>query len=733
MATIVLTALGTAIGGPLGAAIGGLIGNSLDQAVLFKPKGVEGRRLADLQVQTSTYGAQMPKIFGKMRVAGTVIWATDLKEKRKKSGGGKGRPSVTSYSYSSSFAVALSTRKIKAVRRIWADGNLLRGAAGDFKSERGAFRVYLGGEAQAVDPLIASAQGLAHTPAHRGIAYVVFEDLQLADFGNRIPSLTFEVEADDGAVGIDFIARDLCGDLLSVGVLGEVDGFAAGGTDVADAIMPLAQAHDLAFIDGAGGMRLAGTIAEEGAEEAELRKAGLCQRVNGRKLDPAERSGAAAEGVPVALSLRHYDAERDYQAGVQRISRPGPGRVEQGIDLPAVLSGGAARFLSARRLAHAWAGRSTIMLRCGWDALRYDAGDVVLVEGASGRWRIEEREWEAMAVRLTLRRVPGGESLLPPGVSSGTVMRQEDAPHGPTTLMLADLPSIRDGLATSPVIVAAASGGAGWRGAALFAMSPTGEATPVGRTAPAAVMGKVDELLPPGSAAMIDERNSLHVTLLAAEWELGDADEAALSLGRNLALAGRELIQFSRAVQTGPLSFRLDGLRRGLCGTEWAMEGHEADEPFLLVEEDRLVEPFATQSGIETGAALRLAAIGVGDAEPFETELTVSGEALVPPSPVHAGAVPDGAGGWAVTWTRRSRTGWRWLSGSDVPLAEESERYEVRVLDGATLIRRVEMAVPAWTYDAAMIAADGGGDVTVEIRQIGSFAMGRAARLPLSL
>ncbi|NIJ17121.1 phage tail protein [Sphingobium vermicomposti] len=732
MATIVLTALGTAIGGPLGAAIGGLIGNSLDQAVLFKPKGVEGRRLADLQVQTSTYGAQMPKIFGKMRVAGTVIWATDLKEKRKKSGGGKGRPSVTSYSYSSSFAVALSARKIKAVRRIWADGNLLRGAAGDFKSELGAFRLHMGGEAQAVDPLIASAQGLSQTPAHRGIAYVVFEDLQLADFGNRIPSLTFEVEADDGAVGIGFIAQHLCGGLLSAGGLGDVDGFAAGGTDVADAIMPLAQAHDLAFIDGEAGLRLAGTVADE-EDEAELRQADLCQRVNGRKLDPAERAGAAAEGVPVALSLRHYDAERDYQAGVQRISRPGPGRVEQGIDLPAVLSGGAARFLSARRLAHAWAGRSTIMLRCGWDALRHDAGDVVRVEGAPGRWRIEEREWEAMAVRLTLRRVPGGESMLPPGASSGAVVRQEDAPHGPTTLMLADLPLIRDGLVSSPVIVAAASGGAGWRGAALFAMGATGEATPVGRTAPAAVMGRVDELLPPGSAAMIDERHSLHVTLLAAEWELGDADEAALSLGRNLVLAGRELIQFSRAVQTGPLSFRLDGLRRGLCGTEWAMVGHEADEPFLLVEEDRLVEPFVTQSGIEAGAALRLAAIGVGDAEPSEAVLTVGGEALVPPSPVHAGAVPDGGGGWTVTWTRRSRGGWRWLSGSDVPLAEESERYEVKVLDGDALVRRVETVFPAWTYDAAMVAADGGGEMAVEIRQIGSFAMGRATRLQLSL
>ena len=206
MATLVLTALGTAIGGPLGGAIGGLIGSSLDQAVLFKPKGREGRRLTELQLQTSSYGAQIPKLFGTMRAAGSVIWATDLKEKRNRSGGGKGRPSVTSYSYSASFAVGLSARRVLGVRRIWADGNLLRGAAGDFKSGLSAFRLHLGSEDQAADPLIASAEGVDRTPGHRGIAYAVFEDLQLADYGNRIPSLTFEVEADEGVVTIATVA-----------------------------------------------------------------------------------------------------------------------------------------------------------------------------------------------------------------------------------------------------------------------------------------------------------------------------------------------------------------------------------------------------------------------------------------------------------------------------------------------------------------------------------------------
>src|SRR3546814_18967447 len=126
MATIGVTALGTAIGGPLGGAIGGLIGNAFDHAVLFRPKGVEGRRLNEVQVQTSTYGSQLPRLFGTLRVAGTVIWSTDLKETRHRSGGGTGRTSGTSYSYSSSFAVAQPARAGRVVRGSGAAGTLLR-------------------------------------------------------------------------------------------------------------------------------------------------------------------------------------------------------------------------------------------------------------------------------------------------------------------------------------------------------------------------------------------------------------------------------------------------------------------------------------------------------------------------------------------------------------------------------------------------------------------------------
>lgn len=73
MATLVLTTVGTIFGGPIGGMIGALAGQYIDQNILFKPKTVHGPRLTDLAVQTSSYGTQIPRLYGRMRVAGTVI------------------------------------------------------------------------------------------------------------------------------------------------------------------------------------------------------------------------------------------------------------------------------------------------------------------------------------------------------------------------------------------------------------------------------------------------------------------------------------------------------------------------------------------------------------------------------------------------------------------------------------------------------------------------------------
>ena len=205
MAALVLSVAGGAAGavfGPAGAIAGriagALVGNIIDHSLFAQDRTVQGPRLADLDVMASTEGAPIPRVYGRARLSGQVIWATRLEEvvsTRTEGGsaGGKGgitgsggSVTTTTYSYYANFAVGLCEGEIGHVGRIWADGKPL-------DTSNLNVRVHRGGEDQAADDLIVAKEGAGNAPAYRGLAYVVFERLPLADFGNRIPQLSFEI------------------------------------------------------------------------------------------------------------------------------------------------------------------------------------------------------------------------------------------------------------------------------------------------------------------------------------------------------------------------------------------------------------------------------------------------------------------------------------------------------------------------------------------------------------
>ena len=208
MVALVLGAAGSALGagfggtilGLSGAAIGGMIGSAVGSVAdawivgsMTPNQRVEGARLESLRVTSATEGANVPRLFGRMKLAGNIIWATDFIEtfRTTTQGGGKGGGggvTTTTALYSASFAVALCEGPITGIGRIWADGKPM-----DMTGM--TMRQYFGTETQGVDPLILSLSGAGNAPAYRGTAYVVFDTLALESFGNRLPQLTFEIFA----------------------------------------------------------------------------------------------------------------------------------------------------------------------------------------------------------------------------------------------------------------------------------------------------------------------------------------------------------------------------------------------------------------------------------------------------------------------------------------------------------------------------------------------------------
>jgi GTA TIM-barrel-like domain/Putative phage tail protein len=197
-----LNIFGNAIsGGALGRAAGAVAGRALGLAFADP---LEGPRIASVHVMESREGAAIAFVYGRMRVGGQLIWAARFREtKTERRAGSKGDGKINTYSYAISLAVAVGEGVVQSVRRVWANGE-------PFDMSGVTCRFYSGDETQAPDPLIEMLEGSGRAPAYRGTAYIVFEDLPLDTFANRIPQFSFEIvraPADVQAAAIGDVVR----------------------------------------------------------------------------------------------------------------------------------------------------------------------------------------------------------------------------------------------------------------------------------------------------------------------------------------------------------------------------------------------------------------------------------------------------------------------------------------------------------------------------------------------
>ncbi|MDX2113677.1 MAG: glycoside hydrolase TIM-barrel-like domain-containing protein [Alphaproteobacteria bacterium] len=534
-----------------------------------------------------------------------------------------------------------------------------------------------------------------------------------------------------GISSLGAIIKDLC---LRIGLAAEnlkldkisdqVEGFViTSQQSVRDAVEALAQAY---FFDAVESDGLLQFVPRGAASQLSLTESDLLQASEGGVEARFRITRAQEVELPRRVNVVYLSRIASYQTQTQYSQREMSGSREVvTLDLPVVLSDQLARNIADARLYTAWVARVGYEFMLSTRHCLLDPGDVmtVTVAGVSHRMRLIYTRLQAdgkVLVRATADDVTAYDFYSVPGLSNEPASPTSDV--SATSLALLDTAALPGDEVDKAIIRAAGAGlSEPWSGAALYRSDDAGASfSRVGDIAAAAVIGTALDALATGTAQVFDAVSTVTVSLIG-QGALQSVSEIAVLNGANLALLGDELFQFRSATLLEPGKYRLSGLLRGRLGTEWAIAGHSAGERFVLLDArvTRLTAPTAL-----IGLARDFKAVTFGGsltAAP-STSFTYRGAALRPYSPVHVSASRDASGTITLRWVRRARQGGVWQDNVDVPLNEASERYDVEVMNGASIARSwTALTAPMVIYSAAEQVADFGSlpsSVEVRIYQI---------------
>jgi hypothetical protein len=210
----------------------------------------------------------------------------------------------------------------------------------------------------------------------------------------------------------------------------------------------------------------------------------------------------------------------------------------------------------------------------------------------------------------------------------------------------------------------------------------------------------------------IDRGDGLFVRMRFGTLE--SVGDAALLNGGNLCAIGDgtpggwELFQFRDAELVAPETYVLRHRLRGQLGTERAGGGvWPAGSLFVRLNGvPQQIELTEAQRGQALHYRIGPGGRPVDDPSFAHAVIAFDGVGLRPYAPVHLRLV-DADGDLVVTWIRRTRIGGDRWDTPEVPLAEEAERYVLRVMRGGQVLREVTAERPDWIYPAAARVADG--------------------------
>lgn len=739
MATIALGIVGNAIlpgvGGFIGAAVGGLIDTYITLPLLFPTDPLQGPRLNDLQVTTATEGNPVKWAIGpKNRIGGTVIWMPPLKEVARTTGGKGGvTPEVTNYTYFASLAIGVvETRdlpggKIKAIRKIWADTKVIYDDNGPTE-QYASISIYKGDQTTP-DALMEATEGVGLIPSYEGLAYVVIEDMKLAEFGNRVPNFTFLVEQEsDVSLGEAIQLITNRGGLDS----SEVDttrlpqcfsGYVATGPQtITNLLNPLLMAYGIGCQDRNGVL----TFFPRGAEYVvDVDVSDMAAHEDGDPNRPFQLTDPYSYDQPYQASVKFVSTDNDLQQGSQTYARSNAGnRSELVVDLPITMKPEVGLAIGKRMIWTAEAERQTFQgdlppsyvgilegdrLEFTYKGVLYQVFVAMRTRGNNGRIHIEGMKMQPHTYTYT-------------AVAEGPGTTGTNSPYRPvnTVQAIMDCTSLHPDLVDSIGLyysVCAEDPTKQWIGGALFTSTDNITYTSQAYEQFEATMGKCLNTLFAGTTEVMDTKNSVLIKLYNGSLNSCTYDQMIDGTNRMLVQTSNgdwELIGFMTAELIGTNTYKVSRLLRGLRGTEHLVDKHFTNAKCVLVQEGPI--GFLAQTSAQLGVTKYYKSPSTqGNVEDFDAEVvTLQGRSAMPFSPCNGTIYRDPAtNDITVSWTRRTKSFSRLFGPAGTPFTPDElpEAYIVELLvaaDPDAAVERIATVLTnSWTYTAAEQTADG--------------------------
>jgi len=632
---------------------------------------------------------------------------------------------------------------------------------------------YHGGFLHTVDPDIEADVGVGNTSSYLGTCYARFSEVNLNNFGNRIPQLRALIRRHHndrlltpiqailqrhgfgsgeyripGAWSVPLLGYNVRGPITGIQALQPLMVFydfivQERGPEIV--IFPRKQAATVAVqqVVSATGR----TVLDVGAREFGTQMTGLPVQVQTRE----------EETIPTRVEVTFTDPTNEHQTGTEPYGQRNPAgadRVENvlRIDVASlVVQPWEAKNRAAELLYQAQLNGTQVTVDLPPSYVHLLENDrLTLTDPTTGE-----------GYGILVQRVTRGANMIlhiegfvdsTDQVVGSTAYGQDPlnawrggGPAAPVAYAL-DIAAVRNQDLIDPILYLAAASPASWGGVNVWESLDDSNYYHIGSLGVESNIGIAEDILSYGVGVLDfdvwDETNTVTVRLYTDLTPTTIAQASVLQW-RNIMLVGDEVIGFANVTDNGDGTFTLSSLRRGLRDTETFAATHAIGDRVVLLF-DHLGVPFTSigavahridPPGVDETRYYKFVPAGLGLNDVTAEAILIEGWNARPFAPTTLAKALDGSNNATFTWSRVSRAIVKPLTNTATRMIEDHEQYDLEIIDstGAAVVRTFQLrtefqasrdAFMSIVYTATQQTTDGftpGQALSVRLYQVGEY------------